>query len=106
MCGTDSLPTFHLELWHTHGDDGLELALLFRKGALTQYPVVSQKPSSPDLLLGPQELELMREFVVVVKARNGTDNKILLSIFVENEWTGDKPGPSTSSMQGKREPDA
>lgn len=106
MCGRDSLPPFHLEFWHTHGDDGFELAVLFGKGALTRNPVASQKPSSPDLLLGPQEFELMRDFVVVVKARNGTDNKILLSISVENEWPGDKSGPSTSAMQGKREPDA
>jgi hypothetical protein len=51
MCGRDSLPPFHLEFWHTHGDDGFELAVLFGKGALTRNPVASQKPSSPDLLL-------------------------------------------------------
>lgn len=103
MCGTDSLPPFQLEFWHTHGDDGFELAVLFGKGALPQNPVASPKPSSPDLLLGPQKFELMKDLVVVVKARNGTDNKILLSISVENEWTGNNSGPSTLPIQGKRE---
>ncbi|UPK94019.1 hypothetical protein LCI18_004954 [Fusarium solani-melongenae] len=105
-CDTDSLPTFHLEFWNTYGDDGLELLVLFRKDAQSQNPIASPKPSSPNLLLGPQEFKLTRDVVVVVKARNGTDNKILLSISVENEWTGDKPGPSTLAVQRKREADA
>ncbi|RTE80196.1 hypothetical protein BHE90_005285 [Fusarium euwallaceae] len=89
LCGTDSMPPFHLQFWHCLGDDGMELVVLFEIGTLSQNPVPSQKPSSPDLLLGPQQFELMRDFVVVVKARNGGNRKILLSIFVEKEWTGD-----------------
>ncbi|RSL43821.1 hypothetical protein CEP53_011523 [Fusarium sp. AF-6] len=89
LCGTDSMPPFHLEFWHCLGDNGMKLVVLFEIGALSQNPVPSQKPSSPDLLLGPQQFELMRDFVVVVKARNGGNRKILLSIFVEKEWTGD-----------------
>ncbi|KAI8714887.1 HET domain-containing protein [Fusarium sp. LHS14.1] len=109
MCGTDSLPPFHLEFWYTLGDDGGdgdELVVLLGKGALTQNPVASQKPSSPDLLLGPQEFELIRDFVAVVRARKGNGNKILLSISAENEWMGDPSRPSTSAQQGKRGPDA
>ncbi|RSL43490.1 hypothetical protein CEP51_016355 [Fusarium floridanum] len=88
LCGTDSLPPFHLQFWHCFGDDGMELVVLFRKGALAQNLVASQILSSPDLLLGPQEFELMGDFVVVVKARNSSNNKILLSISVKKEWTG------------------
>ncbi|EEU44562.1 uncharacterized protein NECHADRAFT_101749 [Fusarium vanettenii 77-13-4] len=105
-CGTDSLPPFHLEFWHALGSDHSELSVLFGKGALTQNHVPSPRPSSLDLLLGPREFELMTAFVLVVKARNGTGNKILLSIFVENKWTGDPSGISTEALQGKMELDA